>query len=111
MTQKHKKIVMADQDKIDVLEPWIEKILIILGFPNSFVSDDSYLSDFIPMVLHEDPNDENSPLVSLWDDKDKYKLVYKKHVEKLANTLNIELTGKEYFWMVAEKLKESENIQ
>jgi hypothetical protein len=40
------KFEHAPQDRVDALEPYIEKVLEALGHPEAFVTDESHISDF-----------------------------------------------------------------
>ena len=47
---KEGSIVSAPRDDVEALEPYIDRILEALGHPEAYVTDESWVSDFMPMT-------------------------------------------------------------
>jgi hypothetical protein len=46
---REKKIEVAERDKIEELESYVEKVLEVIGHPEAFVTDESMVWDFVPL--------------------------------------------------------------
>lgn len=47
---KKVKFELASQDKVEELQPYIDKVLKALGHSGALVTDESYISDFLPFL-------------------------------------------------------------
>lgn len=74
-----KKIVFASQEKVKLLQPWLEKIRKALGVSAWFITDDSSFADF---------------------------LLSAKELTKVGAALGLELQGNELLVEIAKKLKD-----
>ena len=55
MTDKNKRIELADQDATLEFEKEIDEILEAIGFPGSMVTDESEFRDFLIWIKPDDP--------------------------------------------------------
>ena len=53
-----KNIILSDQDKSENLEIEIDKILSLLGFEGSIVTDESEISDFIDLFASQEEKED-----------------------------------------------------
>ena len=84
MKKKIKKIELASQNKIDKLQPYIDKVLKALGHPEALVTDESMVCDFLDIF-----------------DKDERV----KQVKKAHKKIGVNIFPGDYIWEVAERIK------
>ena len=53
-----KKIELAPQDEVELLEPYVDKILEALGHPEALVTDESDIGDFLCFCVEEEATKE-----------------------------------------------------
>lgn len=79
-----KKIELADQDKIDKLQPYVDKVLKSLGHSEGLVTDESLVSDFLDIF-----------------DKDERI----RQISKSKKKIKVDIFPGDYIWEVAERMK------
>jgi len=79
-----KKIVLAPQDKIKELEPYMDKVLNALGHPEALVTDESMVTDFLDIF------DKDSRV---------------KQIKKTQKKIKVDIFPGDYIWEVAERIK------
>lgn len=52
--KKKKKIEFVSQDTIEVLKPYVDKVLEAVGHPEAWVSDESVIGHFAPFEAYKD---------------------------------------------------------
>jgi len=82
--KKKTKIELADHNKIDELQPYVDKVLKALGHTEALVTDESLVSDFLDIF-------------------DKERRV--KQAAKAKKKLGVDLFPGDYLWEVAERIK------
>jgi hypothetical protein len=86
--KKIKKIELAEQDKIDKLQPYIDKVLNALGHPEALATDESMVCDFLDIF-----------------DKDERV----KQVKKAHKKIKVNIFPGDYIWEVAKRIKNAKS--
>ncbi len=92
--KKKKKIVFASQDTIKVLQPYVDKVLIAIGHPSAFVSDESMIGDFSPFESYT----EDGKKKMRWIDPTDF-------LRDMSCQLGFDVKGDDYIYALAERLR------
>ena len=79
---------LANTDKTDSIESYIDKVVRALGHKDALVTDESYITDFLDVFT---PSNEKV-----------------KMLKKLSKKLKVEISINDYVWQVAERLRDNE---
>ena len=80
------KFELAPQDKIEELQPYVDRVLDAMGFSDVLVTDESYITDFIDFTLNKTERSAE--------------------VDALAVKLGVEVTVKDFVYAVAKRLRD-----
>lgn len=79
------KVVSAPTDNIDVLQPYVNKVLEVLGHPDAFATDESIVWDFLDFTFNAEEK--------------------KAELSRISNELGFDVTSRDHIYKLAERLK------
>ena len=86
MTMKPRsEFELAPQDRVDRLAQQVTRVLGVLGFPGSLVTDESFVTDFCDFTMTREQRAA--------------------HLRRVSTKLGVRVTADDYLWQVAERMQ------